>query len=177
MKNRIPVSYQNLMITVLLFAVPAVSSAEWTTVSHYSADGIATQTAHTGNKDGYTLEIYRDANNVIRTHFGMNGSHRLDGKTCPTYQVDNRPAQNRSVNDAPCLSQTSWAEFILGYITDDHVTSTAMNNLLNGNTITFRFILQNSGYAETSFSLNGSKRVLMEVLGNDLVVSTEKDLP
>ena len=107
----------------------------------------------------------------------MNSYNRLDGKTCPTFQVDKRPPQNRSINDAPCLFQAPWAEFIIGYITDDQVTSTSMHNLLNGKTITFRFILQNSGYAETSFSLNGSKRVLMEVLGKNLVVSREKDLP
>ena len=175
MKNCVP--YRNLVITVLLIAAPTVAGAEWTMVTHNTADGTATQTAHTTNKDGYSLEIYRDANNVIRSHFGMNTYNRLDGKTCPTFQVDKRPPQNRSINDAPCLFQAPWAEFIIGYITDDQVTSTSMHNLLNGKTITFRFILQNSGYAETSFSLNGSKRVLMEVLGKNLVVSREKDLP
>jgi len=162
---------------MLLLAAPAVAGAEWSIETHNTADGATTRTAHIANKDGYTLEIYRDANNVIRTHFGMNDYNRLNGKTCPTYQVDNRPAQNRSINDAPCLSQARWAEYIMGYITDDQVTSTAMHNLLNGNTITYRFILQDSGYTETSFTLTGSKRVLLEVLGKNLVVSTEKDLP
>lgn len=171
------VSYQHLMITVLLIAAPAVASAEWSIVNQITANGTATETAHTTNKAGYSLDIYRDANNVIRAHFSMNASARLNGNTCPTYQVDKRPAQNRSINDAPCLSQAQWAEYIMGYITDDQVTSTAMHNLLNGNTITYRFILQNSGYGETSFSLSGSKRVLMEILGKNLVVATEKDLP
>ena len=165
------------MITVLLFAAPVVASAEWTIVTQTSADGTEAETAHTTNKAGYSLDLYRDANNVIRAHFGMNAYNRLNPETCPTYQVDKRPAQNRSINDAPCLSQAQWAEYIMGYITDDQVTSSAMHNILNGNTITYRFILLNSGYGETSFSLSGSKRVLMEVLGNNLVVATEKDLP
>jgi len=169
--------YSHLFITVLLITVPAVAGAEWSIVTHNTADGAATRTAHITNKDGYTLEVYRDANNVIRTHFGMNAYHRLNDKNCPTYQVDKRPAQNRSINDAPCLSQAQWAEYIMGYITDDQVISTAMHNLLNGNTITYRFILRDAGYAETSFSLAGSKRVLLEILGKNLVVSTEKDLP
>ena len=170
--------YRNLFITVLLMMVPAVAGADWAVVAQNTTNGTGTtRVAHITNKDGYSLEIYRDANNVMRSHLGMNGHNRLDGKTCPTFQVDKRPAQNRSINDAPCLAQAQWAEYIMGYITDDHVTSTAMNNLLNGNTISYRFILRESGYAETSFSLAGSKRILMEVLGNNLVVSTEKDLP
>lgn len=176
MKNCVLLS--RLFITVLLLAAPAVAGAEWSIVTHNTADGATTRTAHIANKDGYTLEIYRDANNVIRTHFGMNAYNRLNGKTCPTYQVDKRPAQNRSIHDAPCLAQAQWAEYIMGYITDDQVTSTAMHNLLNGNTITYRFILRgDSGYTETTFTLAGSKRVLLEVLGKNLVVSTEKDLP
>lgn len=169
--------YSHLFITLLLITVPAVAGAEWSVASHNTADGAVTRTARISNQDGYSLEIYRDANNVIRAHFSMNAYNRLNTETCPTYQVDKRPAQNRSINDAPCLSQAQWAEYILGYITDDQVISTAMHNILNGNTIAYRFILQNSGYAETSFSLSGSKRVLMEVLGKNLVVATEKDLP
>jgi hypothetical protein len=170
--------YRNLFITALLTVAPVVAGADWAVVTHNTTNGTGTtRVAHITNKDGYSLEIYRDANNVIRSHLGMNAYNRLDGKTCPTFQVDKRPAQNRSINDAPCLAQAQWAEYIMGYITDDHVTSTAMNNLLNGNTISYRFILRDSGYTETSFSLAGSKRILMEVLGNNLVVSTEKDLP
>lgn len=170
--------YLNLVITGLLTVTPVVAGADWTVETRNTTTGAGTtRVAHIANKDGYTLEIYRDANNVIRSHFGMNAYNRLNGKTCPTFQVDKRSAQNRSINDAPCLTQTQWAEYIMGYITNDHVTSTAMNNLLNGNTISFRFILRDTGYAETSFSLAGSKRILMEILGNNLVVSTEKDLP
>ena len=170
--------YRNLIIGLLLATAPAVAGAEWSIVTLPGTDNTATTAvAHTTSKDGYSLEIYRDANNVIRSRFSMNTLDRLDGKTCPTFQVDKRPAQNRSINDAHCLAQSTWVEFVLGYITDDKVTSTAMHNLMNGNNITYRFILEGSGYAETSFSLAGSKRVLLEVLGNNLVVTTEKDLP
>ena len=170
--------YLNLFITVLLTVAPVGASADWSIVTHNITNGTGTtRVAQIINQDGYSLEIYRDANNVIRLHLGMNASNRLNGKTCPSFQVDRHPAQNRSINDAPCLAQAQWAEYILGYIIEDHVTSTAMHNLLNGNTISYRFILRDSGYSETSFSLAGSKRVLLEILGNNLVVTTEKDLP
>ena len=170
--------YSHLIFVFMLTAVPAVAGAEWTIVTHPGTENnTATRVAHVSNNAGYSLEIYHDANNVIRTRFGMNKLARLNGKNCPTFQVDKRPAQNRSINDAPCLSEDHWAEFVMGYINNDQVTSTAMHNLMNGNTITYRFILRDTGYAETSFSLNGSKRVLLEVLGKNLAVFTEKDLP
>lgn len=137
-------------------------------------DNLQIQVAHTVNKDGYALEIYRDANGAIRSRLSMNNNlNRLNDKNCPTYQVDKRGLQNRSINDAPCLAHRQWSEFILGYIIDNEVTSTLLHNLMNGNTITYRFILDNDGYAETSFSLTGSKRRMMEALGQDLVVHTE----
>jgi len=166
------------IILLILAAVSPEASAEWVIMTYPGEDtSTITRVAHTENKDGYRLEIYRDTNDVIRTRFSMNQLDRLGEKTCPTFQVDDRPAQNRSINDAPCLSEGTWSEYILGYISDEKVTSTSMHNLMNGNNITYRFILQETGYAETTFSLAGSKRILQEVLGKNLVVSTEKTTP
>ena len=170
--------YRNIITGLLLAAAPAAAVAEWAVITRPGTDNsTTTRVAHTVNKDGYSLEIYRDTNNVIRIRFGMNKLDRLNGKNCPTYQIDNHRARNRSINDAQCLSQNNWAEYVLGYLNDDQVTSTSMLNLMNGNTITYRFILQDYSYSETSFSLAGSKRILQDVLGKNLAVSTEKDLP
>jgi hypothetical protein len=166
--------YRILLVAALLWA-PVIAGAEWRVMPHTSPDSsTSTLVAYSENKEGYSLEIYRDSNDVIRTRFAMgNNLNRLDEKNCPTFQVDNRPTQNRSINDAHCLSQPAWAEYILGYITENKVTSSSLHNLMNGNTITYRFKLKGYGYAETSFSLAGSKQTLKEALGNDLVISTE----
>jgi hypothetical protein len=44
---------------------------------------------------------------------------------------------------------------------------------MNGNVIYFRFLMGNENYAETSFSLSGSKAILNAALGKDLVVTTK----
>ena len=158
---------------ILAAAAPGAHAA-WTVVTYADEEaGTETRVARIENRDGYSLEIYRDANDVIRTRFNMNPLVRLGEESCPTFQVDGRQAGNRSINDAPCIMQGNWAEYVLGYITDDKVASTEMHNLMNGNNITYRFILQESGYDETTFSLAGSKRILQEVLGKNLVVTTE----
>jgi hypothetical protein len=170
--------HRHLLLFLILAAAAQETHAAWTVVTYADEEaGTETRVARIENGDGYSLEIYRDANDVIRTRFNMNPLVRLGEGTCPTFQVDDRKAGNRSINDAPCIMQGQWAEYVLGYITDDKVTSTDMHNLMNGNNITYRFILQESGYDETKFSLAGSKRILQEVLGKNLVVSTEQNQP
>ncbi len=113
-------------------------------------------------------------NDVIRLRFNIRNSYELlANKQCPTFQVDERQLSNRSINDAPCLSQPRWAEYVIGYITDKSVLSLPLHNLMNGNVIYFRFLMGNENYAETSFSLSGSKAMLNGALGNDLVVTTK----
>jgi len=79
---------------------------------------------------------------------------------------------NRSINDALCLLNYQWVEFVLGYIENNEIKSTALHNMMNGNKITYRFILESGGYDETEFSLSGSKRILTNILGNNLTVRT-----
>ena len=163
------------VIVLLLPVWPIAAPAAWDIVTHTDTD-TATQTrvAYTENGEGYSLEIYRDGSGAIRSRFGTRHSlGRLAEKTCPTYQVDDRKPGNRSINDAACISHRQWAEFILGYIDNNQVTSTLLHNMMNGNKVTFRFILENGGYAETEFSLSGSKRILTEILGRQLVVRTD----
>ena len=65
----------------------------------------------------------------------------------------------------------TWSEFILGYISDENVTSARLNALMNGRAITFRFMLENGSYDETQFSLVGSKRTTLIVLGNNITIN------
>ena len=87
-----------------------------------------------------------------------------------SFQVDDRIVDNRSVNDAPCINDTDWSEFVLGYISAEEVISPKLYALLNGKTLTYRFMLDHGGYDETSFSLNGSKRATLTVLGGEISI-------
>ncbi len=162
-------------IFIMLLLITPNASAEWSVMKHMDVDSSQqTLVAQTRNPEGYSLEIYRDGNNAIRARFSMGTTlDRLDGKNCPTHQVDKRSSDNRSINDAACIAHRRWAEYVLGYISGNEVTSSFLHNMMNGTTISYRFMLDPSGYAETTFSLAGSKRALLEALGSDLVVHTE----
>lgn len=166
-----------LFLILLNVSLPAQLQAQtqWNIMSHTDTDsGLQTLVATIENEEGYKLEIYRDANDVIRSRFNIRNSYDLIAvKQCPTSQVDERVLSNRSINDAPCISQPRWAEYVIGYITDDKVLSLPLHNLMNGNVIYYRFLLKNGSYAETSFSLYGSKEILNTALGKNLVVTTK----
>ncbi len=137
-----------------------------------SGTNTTTQVAFTENEAGYSLQIYRDDVDAIRARFSLNRKLDLLAKRhCPTFQVDSRLLDNRSINDAPCITNVGWSEFVLGYVSDNVVNSAKLNALVNGNTITFRYMLENGAYEETSFSLLGSKRSTLTVIGGDITIS------
>ncbi len=149
------------------------AAAEWEVITHTDVNNeTETQVAYSQNEDGYSLEIYKDSVGAIRSRFSLNAA--LDSfakRSCPTYQIDSRMLDNRSINDAPCLTQMAWSEFVLGYVANENVTSERLNALMNGRTVTFRFMLDNGSYQETQFSLAGSKRATLSVLGNNTTIT------
>ena len=160
------------LIAILLVKLnPA--HAVWEVIDQVdSGTNTTTQVAFTKNEAGYSLQIYRDDVDAIRARFSINRNLDLLAKRhCPTFQVDSRLLDNRSINDAPCITNVSWSEFVLGYVRDNVVNSAKLNALVNGNTITFRYMLENGAYEETSFSLLGSKRSTLTVIGGDITIS------
>lgn len=159
------------LIGILMISCPAL--AEWNIVIHKDTElNTKTNVAYTKNKSGYILEIYRDSVDAIRSRLTMaDGLLQLKDKSCPTFQVDRGIPINRSINNAPCLTNRRWAEYILGYIKDDEVKSSVLFALMYGYVITYRFQLEYGDYRETKFSLGGSKRALKTVVGNTIRVT------
>jgi hypothetical protein len=158
---------------LLLFLCPILVHAEWSVITHTDTNNnTTTQVAFTENEEGYSLEIYRDNVGAIRSRFSLNAAlDMLAKRSCPTYQIDSTLIDNRSINDAPCLTELAWSEFILGYTENDTVNSDKLNALMNGGTVTFRFRLENGSYMETNFSLIGSKRATLSALGPGISIT------
>ena len=166
-------SYLKVGILSILLSAPITSMAQWHIVSHENlTNNEKTKVAFTENKKGYSLEIYKDSVGAVRARFTLNSKLNIfSKKICPTYQVDLTLIKNTSFNDAPCISKTNWSEFILGYITSKNISSLSLDALLNGNIVTFRFVLDNGNYKETTFSLAGSKRAALSVIGKDIIIN------
>lgn len=165
-------SYEFLLFALLF--LPTTVFAQWTVVAHQeSVSEVQTTIAHTTNASGYSFEIYRDSGDAIRSRLTMaDGLIKLADKKCPTYQIDKGMPQNRSINDASCISNSQWAEFILGYVINGKIESSTLLGLMNGISISFRFVLDNGDYRETKFSLSGSKHTMQTAFGQDIIVTT-----
>ena len=153
---------------------PATVLANWQVITQTDTDtNVSTQVAYTDNEAGFSLEIYRDGVNAVRARFSINRAlDRLLNTHCPTFQIDNRLLDKRSINDAFCITEISWSEFIPGDVVNNTVNSEKLNALISGRIIMFRFMLENGSYEEAHFSLAGSKRATLTLLGGDVLIPT-----
>jgi len=164
--------YGYLILCLSLIHYPAVTIAEWVVNPNTINESAGTTTvAHNANDQGYTLEVYKDADQAIRVRFSLyEGLLRLQQGHCPTYQIDRDPPANRSYNGDSCITTDASAEYLFGTIQGRQITSAPMFGIMNGNNITFRFKLENGDYRETQISLAGSKRSLTSVVGQNINV-------
>ena len=160
------------LVSILLLSSFSVS-AEWEVITHTNTNSeIQTQVAFNENKDGYTLEIYKDSVEAIRLRFSLKTKFDVFSKViCPSYQIDTSMTVNRSINEAPCLTDRVWSEYILAYVNNFNVSSSKLDAFMNGSKVIFRFMLENGSYMETEFSLDGSKRATLSVLGDNITTN------
>ena len=161
-----------LMLLAVLLAVSPAARCDWTLTSRSDLTRSGeVRVAYSRNDAGYTLEIYRDSDNAVRSRFTLpDGLLAFAGGTCPTYQIDRGTPINRSINAAPCLTNGSWSELVLGYVSDNHIASSSLLAVMNGINIVFRFKLDNGDYRSTQFSLQGSKHAMIEVFGENISI-------
>jgi len=160
-------------LLLLLASWPVAVMAEWQIDQDPerftdSAGAVAEIT----NEAGHRLAIYRDAGGSIHARFTLNERLlRLHESVCPTFQVDERHRHNSSLNKAACQLRPQQVEYTLGSLeTDNKLVSRPLYEMMNGTTIHYRYRLKAGGYDQTSFSLDGSKRALISLLGPDIDV-------
>lgn len=180
--NHHPFPYkERARITLLVFLLTCIAlfarntlASEWNIIIHNDMNSnTTTKVAIIKNESDHTLEIYRDSVGAIRARFTLSQALlRFPNSFCPTFQIDSALPTNRSLNDAPCLSSATWAEFILGYVVDSQINSDTIVNLMNGVDLNFRFLVENGDYRQTIFSLRGSKRTMPMAFGDGVHVSS-----
>ena len=167
------------LIFLLSISVQVQAQTEWIVVPHTDTDtGLQTSIATMKNEAGYKIEIYIDSNDAVRKRFSIRDGHDLLAtKQCPTFQVDKNKSTNRSTNNATCISQPRWAEYILGYISHRSLYKrlSPLYSIIHGDVIYFRFLLKDGGYAQTLFSLHGSNKAVHSALGKNLFVVNKMD--
>ncbi len=163
-----------LILALIVCLLPLSASAQWRvnqrSIAPSGAKGLV---AHTENDSGYALELYKDGDAAVRIRLNLpDNLMNLRKGACPTYQIDLGKPDNRSYDASPCSGTAHRPEIITGRIEDKQIRSDLLLQIMNGNTITFRFRLEPGDYRETSFSLAGSKRSMITAIGKDIRVQS-----
>ncbi len=159
-------------ILILFFLPLTIHAAFWQVVeSNDENNTIAKDLAQIQNNDGFKIQIFLDEYSEVKLRFTSSSKvGALSDKICPSFQVDNYTTFNRSFNGDECIVNGNTYEYGLGSIELEHIDSTALYRIQNGNQLFFRYMFENEGYGETSFTLAGSSRIILSVLGSEIVI-------
>jgi len=168
------------VILVIVLAVPwATALADWRLArEQVSPDESSFRVALVENDSGHSLRIYQDANGTVRGIFTIrDGFDTLAENNCPTYRIDEHTPASLAAQGQTCQSDPKRSFFPLGALEDDQIRSNALLQLMNGTYVLFRYHLRGVGYRETRFTLEHSKQILMEILGENVAVLAEQSAP
>ena len=162
-----------IFYTILFSLLPLnINAAYWQIVeSNDENNTLLTDVAQIQNEEGFVIQIYLDEYSEVKLRFkGSQKYSQLSSEYCPTFQVDNYTLFNRSFDGEKCTQTENSFEYGLGNIEFGRIDSTALYRIQNGNILSFRFIHKNEGYGETQFTLTGSSRIILNILGPETVI-------
>jgi hypothetical protein len=149
--------------------------ADWSVLEVPGApDGPATKIALTESADGHRLEVFLGEQGAVYAYLVLPpGLQRFSEALCPTFQVDKRRSKSLHAYREGCDLDVQRARFPLGTVEEARIASPILAQLMYGDTVVFRYQLQHVGYAEATFSLQGSKQALAEAIGPEVTVSAQ----
>ncbi len=152
--------------------VCASAQAEWTVVETQPPSSDDTvETAAVTNEQGYSFRIFLLDRKEVRGLLELPPRfHRYAKDGCPTIMIDNHPPIALKSGDRPCIAEARKAWFTLGVVKEEQIPSKQLSQLMNGSRLLFRVRLNNTGYAETVFSLEKSKQAVKAALSQLQVV-------
>lgn len=120
---------------------------------------------------GDELAVFRDKDNQVRLRFSIAGTfNRLAPKHCPTFQFDAVPTLYHLPLEQGCRVDSKHALIDLGTVRNRVLVSAAVDQLMNGTHIEFRYVSADGGYHEADFPLKGSSLAIRRALGRDVRV-------
>jgi hypothetical protein len=146
---------------------PALVVADWRIDS---ADGATPPRAVVRDADGVELALKRAPDDNVYLEFTSVGFAALSRASCPTLQIDTkRPLHHFSVG-ARCAVAGRRAIMTLGQVEDRTLRSNLVEQLMNGITVSVRFVSADGSYHQAEFALTRSARAIRAALGRDVRV-------
>lgn len=123
--------------------------------------------AYAANSTGQRAEIFLGDRNTVYLRLVLGGRFEtFNASNCPTFQIDKRKPMHHFDVGYRCAIVAKMATFMLGRIADREIKSLVLHRFMNGNRVTFRYLVNTGQYRQTSFSLSRSKQALTQALGS-----------
>ena len=157
-------------LAMLALALPfAATAALWNLRPAPEAKG--TPWAVVSSIGGDELALFRDQNNQVHLRFSIAGTfNRLAPSHCPTFQIDAAQPLFHLALDQSCHIDNKHALIDLGTVRNRVLVSAAVDQLMNGTEIAFRYVSVDGGYHEAGFPLSGSSQAIRRALGRNVRV-------
>lgn len=157
-------------LALLLVALSAAADgASWNVRPSPSPKG--SPWAVVNSATGDELALYRDQDNQVHLRFKLAGTFMtLAPGHCPTFQIDTQPALYHLAIDKGCHIDHKYALIDVGAVRNRVLVSAAVDQLMNGTQIEFRYVTADGAYHAADFPLNGSSLAISRALGRGVRV-------
>lgn len=157
-------------LTLLVLALSATAAGEaWKLRPAPTAK--ASPWAVVGSAGGEELALYRDRLNQVHLQFQLAGTFTsFAADRCPTFQIDTQQPLHHFAVGTVCHLERKRARIKLGAVRNRELVSAAVDQLMNGTQIAFRYVTIDGAYHEADFPLNGSSLAVSRALGRGVRV-------
>ena len=156
---------------VLIALLPlTVIAAPWTVRDGNGAAGTLPQ-AQTLSTGGDELTLFRDPAGGVHLRFTSAAAFGiLSPKSCPTFQIDQRQPAHHYTLETTCHVEQQHALIDVGQVHNHALESLAVDQMMNGGQLAFRFLTAAGAYREALFPLTHSATAIKRALGTSVRV-------
>ena len=167
-----------LILPLLLLLVPHSVFAEWRVDTRLDAmtDEVK-KSAVVTNEAGHSFSIYRiSENGPVWGNFSLSerSMDQVGHKIPPVYRIDKNPPHDLANNvtlhnliGSAYEWQPKWVNFLIWEGNEDEGIANSLLQLMDGQSVLFRYHLSTGGYKDTVFSLNNAKQAIVAAIGID----------
>lgn len=165
-----PASLPRAGLALVALLVPGVAAAAlWNVQPAPEAKGLPW--AVVKNAAGHELVLYRSTDSQVHLRFTLAGTFStLAPGHCPTFQIDAQQPLFHLAIDQACHVDHKHAIVDLGTVEKHLLVSAAIDQLMNGEQIEFRYMTADGRYHEADFALARSSLAIRRALGRDVRV-------
>lgn len=146
--------------------------------------------AYITNDSGHTISIYRiSKNESVWMNFNLSSStfDQISSLQPPMFRIDqnephdlsrqkrsNESSYNQKHGIQDYIWEPKWVNFLIWHGKEEEGLSTSLVQIMEGQSIVFRYYLSTGGYKDTRFTLQGAASTIAETIGINERINHEK---